>query len=57
MVMKRTSLHLDDNDLRALEKIAARETKETGTRVSASGIVRRLVKVYLRSERRRKLPR
>ncbi len=56
MVMKRTSLHLDDKDLRALEKIAVRETRETGTRVSASGIVRRLVKVYLRSQKRRKQP-
>ena len=56
MVMKRTSLHLDDKDLRTLEKIAARETKETGTRISASGIVRRLVKVYLRSQKRRKQP-
>jgi hypothetical protein len=56
MVMRRTSLHLDDKDLRALEKIAARETTETGTRVSASGIVRRLVKVYLRAQKRRKQP-
>jgi len=49
MAMKRTSLHLDDRDLRTLERIAKEETKATGNRISASGIVRRLIKEYLRS--------
>ena len=49
MAMRRTSLHLDDRDLRGLERIAKMETKATGSRVSASGIVRRLIKQFLRS--------
>ncbi len=50
MAMKRTSLHLDDRDLRALDRIAEAETKATGIRVSASGIVRRLIKQFLRAQ-------
>ncbi len=50
MAMRRTSLHLDDRDLKALERIAREETKMTGNRISASGIVRRLIKGYLRTE-------
>jgi len=49
MAMKRTSLHLDDRDLQLLERIAREETETTGTRVSASAIVRRLIREYLRS--------
>lgn len=48
--MKRTSLHLDDRDLKALDRIAKVETQQTGTRVSASQIVRRLVRAYLHSQ-------
>lgn len=54
MAMKRTSLHLDDRDLRALERIAKEETEAMGTRVSASTIVRRLIRKYLRSRGDRK---
>ena len=50
MAMKRTSLHLDDRDLKALERIARAETQRTGSRVSASAIVRRLVRAFLRSK-------
>ena len=47
MTMKRTSLHLDDMDLKALERLAEVETQHTGSRVSASQIVRRLIREFL----------
>ena len=50
MTMKRTSLHLDDKDLKALERLAKLETQRTGSRVSASAIVRRLVREFLHSQ-------
>ncbi|MGH7255714.1 MAG: hypothetical protein ACREI3_08050 [Nitrospirales bacterium] len=49
MGMKRTSLHLDGWDLRALERLAREETKRTGSRVSASTIVRRLIREFLQN--------
>ena len=52
MVMKRTSLHLDDQDLKALERLAKAESKRTGSRVSASTIVRRLIREYLRTAKK-----
>jgi PAS domain S-box-containing protein len=45
--MKRTSLHLDDVDLKALERLAKMETQRTGSRVSASQIVRRLIREFV----------
>ena len=48
--MKRTSLIMDDKDLRALERIATVETHRTGSRVSASAFVRRLVREFLQSQ-------
>ncbi len=45
--MKRTSLHLDDLDLKALERLGKIETQRTGSRVSASQIVRRLIREFL----------
>jgi Arc/MetJ-type ribon-helix-helix transcriptional regulator len=50
MAMKRTSLHLDTMDLRALDRLAKKETQRTGTRVSASQIVRRLIREFLQSQ-------
>jgi PAS domain S-box-containing protein len=47
MTMKRTSLHLDDLDLKTLERWAKIETQRTGSRVSASQIVRRLIREFL----------
>src|SRR5688572_9158108 len=47
MAMKRTSLHLDDRDLKALERLGRAETQRTGSRVSASQIVRRLIREFL----------
>ena len=45
--MKRTSLHLDNQDLKALDRLAQVETQRTGSRVSASQIVRRLIRQFL----------
>ena len=45
--MKRTSLHLDNLDLKALERLARIETQRSGSRVSASQIVRRLIRKFL----------
>jgi len=50
MALRRTSLHLDEKDLRALERIAKEEAKQTGSRVSASAIVRRLIREFLHSQ-------
>ena len=50
MTMKRTSLHLDDRDLKALERLAKIETQRTGSRVSASQIVRRLIREFLHNQ-------
>ena len=50
MAMKRTSLHLDDRDLKALERLAKVETQRTGSRVSASQIVRRLIREFLHNQ-------
>jgi len=47
MTMKRTSLHLDDQDLKALDRLAKVETQRTGSRISASQIVRRLIRQFL----------
>jgi PAS domain S-box-containing protein len=47
MTMKRTSLHLDDLDLKALERLAKMQSQRTGSRVSASQIVRRLIREFL----------
>lgn len=47
MAIKRHTLHLDEQDMKALAKIAQKETKETGIRVTAAGMVRRMIKQYL----------
>ncbi len=57
MAIKRHTLHLDVQEMRALAKLAQRETKATGIRVTAAGIVRRLIKAYLRLETEEKLSR
>ena len=54
MTMKRTSLHLDVQDLRLLDRLAKQESKETGSYVSASMIVRRLIRQYLIEKRLKK---
>ncbi len=50
MAIKRHTFHLDEQDMKALAKIAQRETKATGIHVTAAGILRRLVKEYLRTQ-------
>ena len=51
MPIKRHTLHLDTEDLKALGRLARAETKATGIRVTAAGMVRRLVKEYLPARR------
>jgi PAS domain S-box-containing protein len=48
--MKRTSLHLDHRDLKTLERLAKAETQRIGSRVSASQIVRRLIREFLHNQ-------
>lgn len=51
MAIRRHTLHLDEQDMKALAKIARQETRTTGIRVTAAGIVRRLIKDFLRAQR------
>ena len=53
MTIKRYTLHLDDADMKALARLGREETKATGIRVTAAGIVRRLIKAHLQATRRR----
>lgn len=48
MTIKRHTLHLDEADMKALARLARAETKESGIRVTAAGMVRRLIKEKLR---------
>ena len=57
MAIKRHTLHLDEQDMKALARIARGETKATGIRVTAAGIVRRLIKEYLRMQAENRLSR
>ena len=50
MKMRRTSLHLDDKDLKALDRVAGQESRRVGSRVSASQIVRRLIREFLQAQ-------
>jgi hypothetical protein len=50
VTLKRSSMQLDVQDMKALTRIARAETKATGIRVTAAGIVRRLIKEYLRAQ-------
>jgi hypothetical protein len=56
MAIKRHTLHLDDADMKALTRLARAETKATGIRVTAAGVVRRLIKMHLQSAPKRKRP-
>lgn len=49
MAIKRHTLHLETQDMKALARIARGEAKATGIRVTAAGIIRRLIKEYLKS--------
>ncbi len=48
MAIERHTLHLDTQDLRTLAKLAHQETKTTGVYISAAGMIRRMIKEYLR---------
>src|SRR4030095_8822194 len=50
MTMQRTSLHLDDRHLKGLEALAKVLTQRTGSRVSASQIVGRLIREFLHNQ-------
>ena len=50
MALTGTTLQLDDRDLKSLERIAKVETQLTGSRVSASSIVRQLIRKFLQSQ-------
>jgi hypothetical protein len=47
MAIKRHTLHLDEADMKALTRLAREESKTTGIRVTAAGMVRRLIKAHL----------
>ena len=47
MAIKRHTLHLDVQDMKRLARIAREETRAPGIRVTAAGIVRRMIKEYL----------
>jgi hypothetical protein len=49
MAIKRHTLHLDEADMKILTRLAREETKATGIRVTAAGVVRRLIKVHLQA--------
>ena len=49
MTIKRHTLHLETQDMKTLARIAREETKATGIRVTAAGIIRRMIKKYLRT--------
>ncbi len=51
MAIERHTLHLDTQDLKALAKLARQETKATGVYISSAGIIRRLIKEYLRARK------
>lgn len=50
VTLKRSSMQLDVQDMKALARIARAETKATGIRVTTAGVVRRLIKEYLRAQ-------
>jgi hypothetical protein len=49
MAIKRHTLHMDTQDLKTLTKLAGQETKATGVYISAAGMIRRLIKEYLKA--------
>jgi hypothetical protein len=46
---RRFTVHLDEPDMRALARLARAESQATGIRVTAAGMVRRLIKAHLRT--------
>lgn len=54
MAIKRRMVHLDDDDMAALARHAKRLSRETGLRVTTSGLIRQAVKEFLRAKGKRK---
>ncbi len=54
MAIKRRQVHLDDDDMAALARLAKKLSKETGLRVTTSGLIRQAVKDLLRTKGIRK---
>ena len=54
MAIKRHTLHLDDADMKALARLAREETKTTGIRATAAGVIRRLIKEHLQRQTKKK---
>lgn len=50
MAIKRRQVHLDDTDVAALARLAKRLSKETGHRITTSGLIRQAVKEFLRKK-------
>ena len=46
-----TSIRLDPKDWRALERLARQESARVGSTVTASALVRRIIRAYLRAQR------
>lgn len=54
MAIKRRMVHLDGDDMKALARLAKQLSKETGLRVTTSGLIRQAVKEFLRMKAKRK---
>ena len=54
MAIKRRMVHLDDADMAALARLAKQLSRETGLRVTTSGLIRQAVKDWLRTKGKRK---
>ncbi len=54
MAIKRRMVHLDGDDMKALARLAKQLSKETGLRVTTSGLIRQAVKEFLRAKAKRK---
>ena len=52
--VRRHSIFLDAADMKALARLARAEARATGIRVTAPGIVRRLIKEYIAAQERAK---
>jgi hypothetical protein len=51
MALKRTAIHLDAADMKVLDRLAKQETAKTGSTVTASMLVRRLIREHVRQVR------
>jgi len=54
MALKRRLVHLDDDDMKTLAQLAKQLSRDTGLRVTTSGLIRQAVKAFLRTKGKRK---